>query len=572
MLLVTSNGVGLGHVTRALAIARRLDTRGVRPVLVTMSPIVAELRAAAAALGGEILVEHVQSYRVSGLPRWRWQAMLADQLTHLTAVHHAELVTFDGVSPYRGVRQAALAEGAPPYVWVRRGRWKPGTAAPDATGFSLIIEPGEPGLAGARSGPSPAMGGLRRDPEPARGARVPVRSVGAVLAHDHDDLLGYADARRGLGLADTRSPAILVSLGVGGADGLAAAERLLCAALVDRGHVPVLARSPLTDDGAPCPVGAHAVRRYPLAPLLGGVQAAVVAAGYNSVAEVLACGVASALVPSPAAVTDDQAARARSASAAGAALVWDGTEDSLPRLLDLLLDPTRQLAMRRAALALPRATGADEAAAVLIDLLDAHDSGRPSDSTDDPPPAQDAEPEAGPTGEGVDAPTPWRPRAADLVFRLARALYGRLLAVAPPTAADRLRRLVASQRHRLPTPAMRRSGAIALPGDPSDPPVLVACIGGPSASTLQEVAAVTAALPVRAVHLTDGDDVRALDGRVLERVPPAEDLGPDAASLLAARLAAVRRRYRVRASVVLHGPAPPLDAVLQGLIDLDDGP
>src|SRR5699024_8775667 len=61
--------------------------------------------------------------------------------------------------------------------------------------------------------------------------------------------------------------------------------------------------------------------RYPLAPYLRAFEFAVCSAGYNSVHENLAVGLAAVYVPNTAAVTDDQSARAELVARAGMGFV-----------------------------------------------------------------------------------------------------------------------------------------------------------------------------------------------------------------------------------------------------------
>lgn len=519
VLLVASNGVGLGHVTRTAAIARRLPALGVRPVLVTMSPVIAALRE----LG--LLVEYVQGYTRTALPRWRWQQMLADQLTHLADVHAASAVVFDGVSVYSGVRSAMERPGAPPFVWVRRGLWRQsGGAHAAAHGFALVLTPREPG----------EVDGEGVDVAGADAA--PVRTVEPVLLHDAADLLPAAAARRRLDLP-SRGAAVLVSLGIAARGALATAEATVCAALLARGVQPVVARSPLIPPQAapPVPSGAAVVHHYPLAPYLSAVDAAVVAAGYNSVAEMQACHVPAVLVPSPAARTDDQDRRAAAAAAARLAVVWRPQRHGPEAALDAVLDgPTREQ-LRANLAARPPVRGAEQAAAAVAEIAT-----RPG-STHRP------------------APTPRNRRLAlsGWAYTAASAAYGAFLRHGPDRLRDPLRRVVAHHRDRLRPPGQTLSAGIALPGEPMHDAVLLV-VPGLDAARITALRDVVDAAACRPVWLTDDDDVRVLDGTVLEHVLPPEAARAaelDPVWLLGRRLAVLRQRYRPRRIVLLPGPA-----------------
>jgi hypothetical protein len=108
---------------------------------------------------------------------------------------------------------------------------------------------------------------------------------------------------------------------------------------------------------------------FRLAAGLAAFDAAVTEAGYNSFHEVLHAGLPSLVVPTGAAVTDDQSARARWAAEQGLALT--APEDDPAQVADaaaelLLPETRRKLADRCGRLARPQ--GASEAADLLCEL------------------------------------------------------------------------------------------------------------------------------------------------------------------------------------------------------------
>jgi UDP-N-acetylglucosamine:LPS N-acetylglucosamine transferase len=150
----------------------------------------------------------------------------------------------------------------------------------------------------------------------------------------------------------------------------------LVTALRSRGLVPVVAASPLSPP--PTVEGALVRQRYPLAPSLAAFDVVVLAAGYNSVVEAVACRAPAVLVPNPAAAVDDQLARAVALDQQGLAVLWDSTgraaegaagpgpAGALDRALDRALDGRAELVERMAARAVPQ--GATRAAALLQEL------------------------------------------------------------------------------------------------------------------------------------------------------------------------------------------------------------
>ena len=119
MLLVTSNGTGMGHLTRQSAVARALGDRADVVVLSLSSglPVVLEQ-----GLRGEYL----PSYQRPWFPRSDWHRYLADRLVALVEELGATVVAFDGVAPYRGLILARRRLPGTAFVWFRRGLWRPG--------------------------------------------------------------------------------------------------------------------------------------------------------------------------------------------------------------------------------------------------------------------------------------------------------------------------------------------------------------------------------------------------------------------------------------------------------------
>ena len=108
---------------------------------------------------------------------------------------------------------------------------------------------------------------------------------------------------------------------------------------------------------------------------LAVADAAVSRAG-GSVAELLARGVPSLLVPYPLAAGDHQTKNAETVAAAGAAIVIEDTELTPDLLVDrvkILLDPDVNLSMRKAAVGLARPEAATRIADVIVELASAKD-------------------------------------------------------------------------------------------------------------------------------------------------------------------------------------------------------
>jgi len=112
ILFVTSNGTGLGHLTRSMAIARRLDS--------SLEPLVLTLSAAAPVVREQgFPVEYVASYGTPGAGSdWRWSRRLRARLRAAIAEAAPSLIVFDGAHPYQALIDAVFtAPGAAQWLY-----------------------------------------------------------------------------------------------------------------------------------------------------------------------------------------------------------------------------------------------------------------------------------------------------------------------------------------------------------------------------------------------------------------------------------------------------------------------
>jgi UDP:flavonoid glycosyltransferase YjiC (YdhE family) len=328
ILFATSNGTGLGHLNRAMAIARRLPP-GWRSSFFTLS-------AAAPVVAGQGWeVDYLASYRRPGSGTDRaWNLRLGAILEQVLAEREPDLVVFDGVHPYRALTQLLSARDAPPSIWCRRPLWRHGSATAPlrrAGAFDAVLEPAE--LAASNdSGPTVAE-------------RRSAARVRPIVYLDRDELLPRERAAAELGLEPGRRTA-LVTLGQGGEVDRAVARALRALADVPGLQVAAL-RSSLAPDLA-VPEGVVGLdATFPMSRYFAAFDLAVAAAGYNAFHELIAFAVPTLFVPM-ARDTDDQAARARWAAVAGAGLAVDGPGDAaLEERLAELADPGRAAELAR---------------------------------------------------------------------------------------------------------------------------------------------------------------------------------------------------------------------------------
>jgi len=351
ILFATSNGTGLGHLNRAMAMARRLPPAHEFSffTLSGAAPVVART-------GYD--VDYLASYRrpASGTDR-AWDLRLKAMLGQVLEERRPDLVVFDGVHPYRALTHLLSPRGAPMSVWCRRPMWRPQTPSRGPLGrvgaFDAVLEPGE--LAESVDGGATVA------------RRGEAKRIRPIVYLDGAELLDRGAAAAALGLDPSRRTA-LVNLGQGGD-----VDRAVADSLRELTAVPGLQVAALQSSIAPdLDIPADVVRldsTFPMSRYFRAFDMAVAAAGYNAFHELIAFAVPTLFVPMPR-NTDDQAARARWADEAGAALAVEGASDpSLAEQLRRLADPATGASLAARCGEVFPGNGAGDAASMLIAML-----------------------------------------------------------------------------------------------------------------------------------------------------------------------------------------------------------
>ena len=349
MLLCTSNGVGLGHVARMMAVGQELRP-DFEPVLFTLSaaiPIPVE---------AGFTVEHLASANEKAVSGTAWNALLGERLEQLIDAYAPRAILFDGVHPYAGLRDALeRSRRRIPSIWIRRAMWKRSVAvqASDLTrlaaSFAHVVEPGEY-AASYDVGPTGHSGRS-------------VDRVTPIVYSAPEPPLDRADACADLGLP-VDDVNVLIQLGAGQINDIHSTVGSAVAALAGYSSVtPVVARSVLSAPMRAEPGSAAEVRRFPVTKWMAAFDAAIIAGGYNSFHEAMSMRVPTIVVPNLQTKTDDQDARSRWARDHALAFRWDGVAiDELDTAIAGILDRDTRSDMRSRLATLGPADGARQVA------------------------------------------------------------------------------------------------------------------------------------------------------------------------------------------------------------------
>ncbi len=299
ILAVTSNGVGLGHLSRQLAIADAMPL-GFQTVFFTLS------RAAKFASNAGYVTEYRAFHRQVSAETKNWNQWFAEELAEALAFYRPKALVFDGNMPYQGLLDAMKGVPELTRIWVRRGLWR----RPDKTAlqrgrqFDLVIEPRE---IAAIQGPAFE----NHDTEP-------VLTTPPILSVQPENGLSRQTARRVLGL-DQEANLALVQLGAGSNFDMEPARDRILSTILDKPSWQVVELiSPVKLTQVESLDARHRlVSVFPFATYLQAFDFAVSACGYNSYHENISAALPTIFVPNTAPEMDLQEARADYAARCG---------------------------------------------------------------------------------------------------------------------------------------------------------------------------------------------------------------------------------------------------------------
>lgn len=352
VLMMSSNGSGMGHLTRLLAYARRLEEHA-DPIFLSMSqavPVVGNFGFA---------YEYLPSAKALAMAPRAWDELFVDRVRDCIARTGPDVVVFDGTWPYNGVVRVRESFPTVRWIWSRRGMWREGANAHQikkSAWFDEVIEPGD-FAASYDKGATKAADATRLDP---------------VTLLDRSELEEPAQSREALGLPQD-APTALISLGAGNINDTGSDIGAATTALLNLG-VQVCVTQPEIARESRHNTDVRLIRDYPLSRRYSAFDIVVSAAGYNSFQELMRMGVPSLLVPNNSTALDDQESRARYAADQG----WAHTLEHLtvgtaqPLLTDLL---ERGHQMVRGAQTVDPGNGAEAAARAILRVAGALEGG-----------------------------------------------------------------------------------------------------------------------------------------------------------------------------------------------------
>jgi len=322
VVMFPTNGVGFGHFTRMLALAKRMkmDDPNLEVIFFTTMPTLHLLKPYG------IPAHHISGPKYfQGVDSNEWNALLEEELTLCFETHKPSMFIFDGAFPYRGMLRAIEGRGDLNKIWMRRGMFRKGARIPvdSIQYFDAIVRPGD------------AIDEQEEELEHG----VKLITCPPIVLLDDSDLLPRDKARFRLGIPQ-QSRVVYVQLGAGQINDITSEIRITLDEILKHEEIHVVLGESMIGSRIDVQLpNVHVLRDYPNSQYFRGFDAVVQAGGYNSFHETRAFGLPALFYPNLETGMDDQLARCMVAEAEGWGYVVEkrtqkSIQDGIQKLLN----------------------------------------------------------------------------------------------------------------------------------------------------------------------------------------------------------------------------------------------
>lgn len=348
VVMFPTNGVGFGHFTRMLAVAKRMKARdpNLEIIFFTTMPTLHLLKPYG------ISAHHISGPKYfTGMDSEEWNALLEEELNVCFEFHRPSMFLFDGAFPYRGMLRAIQGRNSLRKIWMRRGTFRKGSSIPidSIEHFDAVIHPED----------SVALSVEKLD------HNLEVITCPPIVMLDENELLSKEKARSRLGLPQDAT-VVYVQLGAGEINDIESEVRLTMEALLENPDVHIVLGESLIGERIYFEFPrVQILRDYPNSMYFRGFDATVQAGGYNSFHETRTFGLPALFYPNMNTGMDDQLARCKVAEKEGwGRVVEKRTHDNINYACKDLLD-----SFQNSSNALEQLNGADILSKLLMEGL-----------------------------------------------------------------------------------------------------------------------------------------------------------------------------------------------------------
>ncbi|OPJ56509.1 glycosyltransferase [Alkalithermobacter paradoxus] len=350
IVFAPTNGVGLGHLTRTLSIAKRVKKLDPRREIIFFSTSPAMHLVLEEGFFGYHLPSK-ELFPKDTTPR-QWDHLLQEHLMMIFKSHRPSVLVFDGAYPYNGLINS-MKEAQLKGAWIKRHEYKGITESISIDReryFNHIIKTREAG----KHSLVEKNGYYYCDPP---------------ILLEEKELLDANEIRRQWKIPNEYK-IVYVQLGAGNINDIKSTIYIILNILRKREDIFIVIgesiigkRLNIADERI------QVIRDYPNSRYFKAFDLAISAAGYNTYHELMHFGVPSILVPNIYTEADDQISRAMYAQNIGAAIsLINPTEVDFEKAIEKALDPENNNKMKSAAKSLMSENGADQVAELLLQI------------------------------------------------------------------------------------------------------------------------------------------------------------------------------------------------------------
>ena len=306
VVMFPTNGVGFGHFTRLLAVAKRMKKLNpeLEIIFFTTMPTLHLLKPYG------IPAHHISGPKYfKGMSSEEWNALLEEELSVCFETHRPSMFLFDGAFPYRGMLRAIQGRNSIQKMWMRRGTFRKGSSIPvdSIEHFDAVIHPED------------SVDTVVEDVE----HNIEVMTCPPIVMLDSEELLSKEKARSRLGLPQD-AIVVYVQLGAGEINDIESEIRLTLECLLENPAVYVILGESLIGERIDVDLPrVQILRDYPNSMYFRGFDATVQAGGYNSFHETRTFGLPALFYPNLNTGMDDQLARCKVAEEEGWGIVLE---------------------------------------------------------------------------------------------------------------------------------------------------------------------------------------------------------------------------------------------------------
>ena len=351
VVMFPTNGVGFGHFTRMLAIAKRMkkEDSSLEIIFFTTMPTLHLLKPYG------IAAHHISGPKYfDNLATDEWNTLLEEELTLCFDTHNPKQFIFDGAFPYRGMLRAIEHKDFSK-VWVRRGMFRKGATnipVDSIEHFDILVRPGD----------SKSI-----DYENEQDFNIKKVECGPIILADSFELYPKELLRNRLGIP-IDSTVVYIQLGAGEINEIESDLELSVRLCLEHENTFVVIGESMI--GSPSKITGERVRilrDYPNSLYFNSFDFAIMAGGYNSYHEAITFQLPTICIPNKNTGMDDQVARAKIASDKEAMLIIEQvSEKNIRSAINQMINDEYRSELKIAGAELIMENGAEQISNLLL--------------------------------------------------------------------------------------------------------------------------------------------------------------------------------------------------------------